>query len=157
VKNLKPEKSKSKVGGFTMIEVLVVILIVGILISVILVGMGNSKDSARDAAVKSGLREVRNAAELYNDVNGTYEGVCDDLDTTLSDNGNFGRIKAYVMENNGAGGVVGCKDAVKEYAAISSLNLGGCWCVDYQGAAREIDPGAGNTCADILTGTTCPN
>ena len=144
-------------AGFTMIELLVVILIVGILISIVLASMSNARNSAKDSSIQSALRELRNAAELHNDDNGTYEGICNDADNTLADDGgNFQKIEEYIAEYNGSSGELKCLDSEFGYAVISSLNLGGCWCVDYQGSARKIELDAGQTCSDKLEGITCP-
>lgn len=142
-------------AGFTIVELLVVIAIVGILVSIVLVRTGSAKKEGEDAAVRTALREVRNAAELYYNNSETYEGVCDPGDVTLSDEGDFKRIKDYITKHNGSEGIIGCKDDETGYAVISSLNLGDCWCVDSKGAGREIELLASD-CREELTAITCP-
>ena len=142
--------------GFTLIELLAVIAIIGVLAAIVLVQTGTAKKKGQDAAIQSALREVRNAAELYyNDPPFTYEGVCDVGDTTLSDDGDFKRIKDYITNHNGPEGIIGCKDDEAGYAVISSLNLGNCWCVDSQGASQEVELLASD-CRAELTSITCP-
>jgi len=141
--------------GFTIIELLAVIAIIGVLAAIVLVRTGSARKEGEDAAVKTALREVRNAAELYYNKEETYEGVCDASNTTLSDEDDFGRIKDYITKYNGSNGVIGCKDDEAGYAAISNLNLGNCWCVDSEGASREIELKASN-CREELTTITCP-
>ena len=51
--------------GFTLIEILIVIAIIGVLASVVLVGLGPSQRQGRDARRLSDLRQVQNALELY--------------------------------------------------------------------------------------------
>ncbi len=142
-------------AGFTIIELLAVIAIIGFLAAIVLVRTGSAKKEGQDAAVKTALREVRNAAELYYNDSETYEGVCDPGNTTLSDDGDFGRIKDYITKYNGSTGVIGCQDNETGYAVISSLNLGNCWCVDSEGASREVELGVSN-CREELTTITCP-
>lgn len=143
-------------AGFTLVELLTVIAIIGVLAAIVLVRTGSTRKEGQDAAVKTALREVRNAAELhYNDPPFTYEGICDAGDTTLSDTGDFGRIKDYITKHNGSTGIIGCRDDEAGYAAISSLNLGDCWCVDSEGASREITLTASD-CRLELTSITCP-
>ncbi len=142
--------------GFTLVEALAVIAIIGFLASIIIVRVGAAKQQGQDTAVAAGLREARNAAEMYFNELYTHEGVCDPSDTTLSDQGDFGRVKLYIDQYNGDNGVIGCKDADEGFAVISSLNLGGCWCIDYQGVSKKITLGPGEDCEGKLTTTSCP-
>jgi len=143
--------------GFTLVEVIVVLAIMTIIISIIMVSMGNSRKKGEDAAIQSSLREIRNAAELFNDDNSTYDGICNDGDNSLADDGgNFQRIEDYINNHNGSAGELKCLDSVTGYAVISSLNLGDCWCVDYQGTSKKIELSGAETCSSKLTGITCP-
>ncbi|MDD5430639.1 MAG: type II secretion system protein [Candidatus Pacebacteria bacterium] len=51
--------------GFTLIEVLVVISIIGLLASVILIGLGGFRARGRDAKKVSELKTIQNGLELY--------------------------------------------------------------------------------------------
>ncbi|OGZ00567.1 MAG: hypothetical protein A2946_02350 [Candidatus Liptonbacteria bacterium RIFCSPLOWO2_01_FULL_53_13] len=61
--------------GFTLIEMLIVIAIVGILSSLVLVGLGPVQRQGRDARRISDLRQVQTALELYYAKNGNYPRV----------------------------------------------------------------------------------
>jgi len=98
--------TKNRFKGFTLIEVLAVVAIIGFLVSIIIVRTSQAKRLGEDAAVQAGLREVRNAAELHYNRLYTFEGVCDATNTTLSDIGDFGRAKAYIDNYNGDTGVI---------------------------------------------------
>ncbi|KPJ55204.1 hypothetical protein AMJ47_01695 [Parcubacteria bacterium DG_72] len=147
---------KKSGAGFTLVEALAVVAIIGFLASIVMIRVGTAKKQGKDTAVVAGLKETRNAAEMYFNQLYTYEGVCDAANTTLSDQGDFGRIKAYIEQHNGEAGVIGCKDADEGFAVISSLNLGDCWCIDYQGLSKKVILGAGEECDDKLTTITCP-
>ncbi len=72
-KNIK--KYMKKVGdkhGFTLIEVLIVVAIIGILASVILVSTNTAREKARDAKRTLDLKELRTALLLYYDANKRY-------------------------------------------------------------------------------------
>ncbi|MDE2019519.1 MAG: prepilin-type N-terminal cleavage/methylation domain-containing protein [Patescibacteria group bacterium] len=60
--------------GFTLIEILIVVAIIAILASVVLIGLGPSQQSGRDARRLSDLHEVQNALELYYQKYGIYPG-----------------------------------------------------------------------------------
>ena len=61
-----------KQRGFTLIELLIVVAILGLLASIVLVGLGGARARARDARRISDLRETQNALELYYSANGKY-------------------------------------------------------------------------------------
>ncbi len=52
-------------GGFTLIEVLVVISIIGILLSIVLVSMSGAREKARDAERRVALEQLSVALNLY--------------------------------------------------------------------------------------------
>lgn len=51
--------------GFTLVEILVVIAIIGILASIVLVSMGGARAKARDAKRQSDIRQIVAAMEMY--------------------------------------------------------------------------------------------
>lgn len=59
-------------AGFTLIEMLIVIAIIGILSSILLVGLGAFRGRGRDARRIADLRQVQNALELHFNQLGRY-------------------------------------------------------------------------------------
>ena len=74
--------------GFTLIEILIVVAIIGILASVVVVGLGPAQKKGRDSRRVSDLRSVQNALELYYGKNGQYPivgvGSWDEFATVLT-------------------------------------------------------------------------
>lgn len=65
--------------GFTLIEMLVVMAIIATLLSIAAPRYFRSTDDAREAALKSDLRTVREAIDHYHADRGSYPKVLDDL------------------------------------------------------------------------------
>ena len=55
--------------GFTLIELMVVITIIGLLASAVLASMSNSRKSARDASRVQAVKELQKSLELYRNAN----------------------------------------------------------------------------------------
>ena len=65
MKNLKRGLVPSEVDGFTLIEILIVMIILGILSVLVTGNFVNSLKKGRDARRKSDLEQIRNALEMY--------------------------------------------------------------------------------------------
>ena len=131
-----------KQSGFTLIELIVVVAIIGILSTIVIAFLGNARAKSKDNAVKSELNQVRTQAELYYATGSTYEGVCDIASDDLVPKGingmilSAGKINGYNtpvnVENQVAPRPVACNDVANLWAAQVPLkNETGYYCVDY--------------------------
>lgn len=64
--------NKHNAKGFTLIEILIVISIIGVLSSLTLLGLGSFRASGRDVRRVTDLRQITNALELYYAKVGVY-------------------------------------------------------------------------------------
>ena len=66
-------------SGFTLVELLVVMLILGLLAAIAIPAFFNQRDKARDAEAKSAVRTAQTAIETYaTDHDGKYTGAISD-------------------------------------------------------------------------------
>ena len=75
MKKLTKLVNVSNRSGFTLVELLIVVIILAVLAAIVVPQFSSSTDEAKEAALRSTLLEMRNAAELYyHQHNGAYPG-----------------------------------------------------------------------------------
>jgi prepilin-type N-terminal cleavage/methylation domain-containing protein len=67
------------VRGFTLIELMVVLAVIGLLSAIIIVILTSARTDSRDAKRVADLKEVTTALQLYYDTHNTYPTVLSDL------------------------------------------------------------------------------
>jgi prepilin-type N-terminal cleavage/methylation domain-containing protein len=75
-------KNKSK--GFTIVELLIVIVVIGILATLVIVTFTGIQQKARDSKRKTDLGAIQASLESYYSSNNTYPTLTDFNDTTAS-------------------------------------------------------------------------
>lgn len=88
----KKNKILSKKEGFTLVELVIVVAIIGILVVMAMASYGRSTEDAKLARVKNDVRVIAGAAQLYTvdtgskpnfgDITATAKGTCNTLMTT---------------------------------------------------------------------------
>ena len=68
----KPSNAASKDKGFTIVELLIVVVVIAILATITVVAYNGIQSRARDAQLKSDLKSAATQLALYNTQNGTF-------------------------------------------------------------------------------------
>jgi prepilin-type N-terminal cleavage/methylation domain-containing protein len=127
--------------GFTVLELLVVIGIIGLLTAIVLAFMAGARDKSKDALIKREMQEARSEAEIYHTEFNTYEydisgNDADPTNDTVCDR--FSKFAPAVFQNlNGLPDgtkIATCEHTSDKWAAEVSLNATEeIWCTDSTG------------------------
>ncbi len=130
--------------GFTLIELMVVIAVIGILSAVTLVAYPTARNRARDGVVMAEMDQLRTAAEVSKGMSATGDyadiaGGCVDCQALVTDINlqvDPAEPLVYHYTDDGA-------PDYKDYCAMVELNSGSKWCID-----SNYFSGVSDTCAD---------
>lgn len=133
--------------GFTLMELIVVIAIIGMLSSITLTSVSAARDKGNDAAVKGNLRTIRNQAALWVINNGSYGSAysvapCPSSGTTMfyADSVVRAAIAGAVSASSGtlAANSRCATDGANYAVSVKMKTSANHWCVDSAGASKEI-------------------
>ena len=88
-------RHSQSIGGFTLIEILVVVVIIGILGAVIVPNLLGRPDQARITAAKSDIRNLANALDIYRLDNFNYPSTEQGLEALVAQPSGFPEPKNY--------------------------------------------------------------
>ncbi len=78
-------RTRASMGGFTLVEVMVVVVILGILGALIVPNIIGRPDEARATAARADIQSIANALELYRLDNGVYPSTDQGLEALVSE------------------------------------------------------------------------
>ncbi len=135
--------------GFTLVELLIVIAIIGILSSVVISSLGQTRKNADDAKVQSQLSSIRESAELYYISNGNYGASTFSCTGGMFSDTSSGMSALTNVANYPTGTILICNSGATGWAVQGSLASSTTyWCVDKAGSSKEKS-------TSIASTTTC--
>lgn len=140
------QKNESNSRGFTLVELLAVIMIIGLLATIMIINVNAARTKAKDSAVKANINNLREAGELYySSNNNSYAGFCVTNDCG-SGSADWQRLCAATKLQNG-NTTVTCNASATAWCASSALVVGASHCADSVGNAKDsVNCGAGTVC-----------
>lgn len=151
-------RTRIKKEGFTLLELLIIIAIIGILTTVITSAVQTAKASARDVRRLSDMRNIQTGLQLYFDKQREFPDALSDLvpdifPTLPADplGGGGANVYSYVSLVNASGAACGISVTCLYYHI--GMNLETTANSAIKSDADEC-PAAGAGCAGVLPGTT---
>ena len=159
IKNIKNIRS-----GFTLIELIIVIAIIGLLAAIVMASLGNARTKSEDAGIKSNLHTAQTEAELfYVNNNNLYlptngiainVGSCPSYDVSGNGTNIVTRNKtiasAIAKAQSVSSGLTSCLNDINKWAFVVQYSRKNkAWCVDSLGKAKEETIGGTQSQADV--------
>ena len=127
------------IRGFTLIEILIVLTIIGILATVVLNSLNDARDKGSDAKIQAEMSSLAKQAAFVRSDHGDYDPVC-------GSNGEAQDADVAELVNSiedMAGANIACNSNGNVFAVSAPLIEGTHWCIDHTGVTREIGSARG--------------
>jgi prepilin-type N-terminal cleavage/methylation domain-containing protein len=134
--------------GFTLVELLIVIAIIGILAGMTYASLGGARERAKDRTVVADMNSLLIEARLYRSTNGSYTGLCAGSGTQMANL--LARI-GTLSQTAPSCSVAGTGSA---FAVTVQLHAGTCYCVDSTNFFKEYPS---SNCNALTAQGLCPS
>lgn len=124
----------SNKAGFTVVELLIVIAIIGILASVVVSSLNDARGSGVEAKIKSELVLLGKRAKIEEASTLTYDRVCGSNGFPTSTEV---RVILDAIEDFSPETVV-CNSSTGAFAVSAAVSTSTFWCVDSEGASKSL-------------------
>lgn len=130
---------KYKLKGFTLVELLIVILIVGLLAAMIMVALSTARKKSADARIMADIASLRRDADSYNP-GANYSNWCNQINTTTT---NFYTLVSDINKKqttatiNAANISTYCASNTNSFVFWAPLATGSNICVDAAGVTKK--------------------
>ena len=133
--------------GFTIVELLIVIAIIGVLAAIVLSSVSGARTLSGDASAQSNLTTIQTQAHLYNTTNATYgtSSTCTTASTMWTDP----TIAAAVSQATTNSAAISCSSSATAYAVVVRLkgnNNTYDLCVDPNGTRKKSIHSSWSSC-----------
>lgn len=120
-------------SGFTIVELLIVIAIIGILVAVILGSLSSARDDGLAAKVKSEMAVLLKRSSVDESQSLTYDVVCgsNGFATSTAVMSIIASIERFSPEK------VTCHSQTSKFAASAATGSSTYWCIDSTGVSKE--------------------
>jgi prepilin-type N-terminal cleavage/methylation domain-containing protein len=142
--------------GFTLLELLIVIAIIGLLAVVVAISAGSSRTKAADAAAMRALTQIRSRAQYLYSTTGTYysggfgytySDICNSEPDSILEDPNIHAIITAIRPT--LAGDPSCLMYPNDYAIVFPLKSGQFACMDARNTLRTKNANGQNyTCLD---------
>lgn len=148
-------KTMKKNRGFTIVELLIVIVVIGILVAIVIVAYSGVTNKANQSAAKGNASAVQKVVEAYNADKGTYPA---DAAAIAAATGLTAKVPGNVtVDTTVPTGTDPDKKGAHIFYKANAASDGGCvayWDVLKSGGAGVVIIATG-VAAGTLSGTTC--